>query len=345
MFLIDKYTPKNLDEFIFHKDKINLLKEMSKDDSIPHMIFCGPNGSGKRTIINCFMEMIYDKEVHKISHLIYKIPGSANNITEVSIKQSNYHIIIEPNNNNFDKYLIQEVVKEYAKKISLQVFTSNKTFKTVLINNIDNLSYYAQTSLRRTMEIYSGTCRFIMICNSLSRVINPIRSRCYNFKVNSPTNDELFELLLDVSHKEKIPIGPSDYNQIITIADGNVKKALWMLQYKQFEQNNKMELDYKISYDYALDDIISKLLSKNTQVCIEIRNIIYNIMITNIDGTTIIKDIINRLMENDQISEQQKIKIVEKGCHYEHNLIKGRHEIMHLDPFISGILFILMKTE
>lgn len=339
MFLISKYTPKKLDDFIFHKDKINLLKEMSKDDSIPHMIFCGPNGSGKRTIINCFMEMIYDKEVNKISQLVYKIPGSANNITEVTIRQSNYHIIIEPNNNNFDKYLIQEVVKEYAKKISLQVFTSNKTFKTVLINNIDNLSYYAQTSLRRTMEIYSGTCRFIMICNSLSRVISPIRSRCYNFKVNSPSDDNIFELLLNVSHKEKIPVGLSDYQQIIKLADGNAKKALWMLQLKQFDQ------DYKISYDYALDNIILKLLSKKPSACLTIRNTIYDIMITNIDGTTIIKDITNRLMESDQISDQQKIKIVKLSCHYERNLIKGRHEIMHLDPFISGILITLINIE
>ena len=79
------------------------------------------------------LEMLYDKSVHDIVDSIYKVAGSGNTITEVVIKQSNYHIIIEPNNNNFDRYLIQEVVREYAKRMPLNIFTTKKVFKTVVI--------------------------------------------------------------------------------------------------------------------------------------------------------------------------------------------------------------------
>jgi len=163
MFFVNKYAPKTENDILFHKKEINTLKRMSNDNSIPHLIFSGPEGSGKKTLINLFLEMMYDKSVHKLSDATYVVTGSGNSSNDVIIKQSNYHIIIEPYNNNFDRYLIQDVVKEYAKKVPLNQFIkSKKTFKIILINNVDNLPYYAQTSLRRTMEKYSGTCRFIM---------------------------------------------------------------------------------------------------------------------------------------------------------------------------------------
>ena len=233
MFIVDKYVPKTIDNVIIHKDELAILKKMSEDESIPHLIFYGPEGSGKKTIIDLFLTMIYDEQVTKTNDSEYKVSGSGNNSTEVVIKQSNYHIIIEPNNNNFDRYLIQDVVKEYAKKVPLNVFGTKKTFKMVLINNVDNLSYYAQTSLRRTMEKFSGNCRFIMWCKSLSRVIDPIRSRCYCFRIKAPSDNEMLELMANVSFKESIKLNLSDYNEIISTANGNIKKALWFLQLKK----------------------------------------------------------------------------------------------------------------
>ena len=57
MFFIDKYAPKSIEDAYFHKDELNKLKIMSKDESIPHIIFYGPEGSGKKTTINMFLEM------------------------------------------------------------------------------------------------------------------------------------------------------------------------------------------------------------------------------------------------------------------------------------------------
>ena len=201
MFFVDKHVPQNVDDLVFHKKELELLKKMSQDESIPHIIFYGPDGAGKKTLIRLFLEMLYDSEVNKLDDSIYKVSGSGNSNTDIIIKQSNYHIVIEPNNTNFDRYLIQDVVKEYAKKVPLNVFTAKKCFKTVLINNVDNLSYYAQTSLRRTMEKYSSTCRFIMWCKSLSRVIDPIRSRCYCFRIPAPSDGDMIELIAHVSYK------------------------------------------------------------------------------------------------------------------------------------------------
>ena len=338
MFIVDKYVPKTIDNVIIHKDELSILKKMSEDESIPHLIFYGPEGSGKKTIIDLFLTMIYDEQVTKTNDSVYKVSGSGNNSTEVVIKQSNYHIIIEPNNNNFDRYLIQDVVKEYAKKVPLNVFGTKKTFKMVLINNVDNLSYYAQTSLRRTMEKFSGNCRFIMWCKSLSRVIDPIRSRCYCFRIKAPSDNEMLELMANVSFKESIKLNLSDYNEIISTANGNIKKALWFLQLKKYG------VSYETSYDKTIKKIVDLILTGNVSSELEIRGFIYNIMITNITGTKIIKDIVKSIFSNDKVNENGKLGIAEMAAKYEHNLIRGRREIIHLEAFIFGLMFILNNS-
>lgn len=353
MFFVDKYSPHTKNEAIFHKKELETLQFMAKDDSIPHIIFYGNEGCGKKTLIKLFLEMIYDERVHKLNDSIYKVSGSGNNTSDVVIKQSNYHIVIDPTNTNFDRYLIQDVVKEYAKKIPLTIFSSPKYFKTVLINNVDNLSYYAQTSLRRTMEKFSGTCRFIMWCKSLSRVIDPIRSRCYCFRIPSPLRSELFEMMVMISYKESIKLSLDDYIYILDSCKGNIKKVLWMLQLKKFGES------YLTSYDKTINDIVKQILPnpiKNdidennnvNNICdinaiISIRDILYKIMITNVTGTNIIKSITNKIFRKTNMNEKSKFFIAEVAAKFEHNLIRGRREIMHLEAFIMGLMYIINK--
>ena len=97
-------------------------------------------------------------------------------------------------------------------------------FKSVMINNLDNLSYYAQTSLRRTMEKYSGTCRFIMWCKSLSKVIEPLKSRCLMVRVPLPTDIMITSIILKVASKANIKLKGSDIIDIVkTIKNYRIK--------------------------------------------------------------------------------------------------------------------------
>ena len=333
MFFIDKYCPKTIEDAYFHKNDLLKLATMSKDDSLPHIIFYGPDGCGKKTIIKLFLEMIYDEHVHKLNDSIYMVTGSGNSTTEVAIKQSNYHIVIEPNNNNFDRYLIQDVVKEYAKRIPLGVFTAKKIFKTVLINNVDNLSYYAQTSLRRTMEKFSGTCRFIMWSRSLSKVIDPLKSRSYCFRIKAPQDHELLNFIYDIAVNENIKTSFKKVNRMLSLANGNIKKVLWLLEL------SKLDDTFETSYETIIKEIIDLILSNDLKQLLEIRELLYKIMITNISGTQIIKDITDQLITKN-ILNKNKIDIVEMASIFEHNLIRGRREIKHLETFITSVMYI-----
>jgi len=337
MLLIDKYRPTSENEMFFHKEIVDILTIMSKDEAIPHMIFYGPDGSGKKTLIKLFLEMLFDKSVHKVRDTVYKVVGSGNKITNEKVKQSNYHIVIDPKNTNFDRYLIHDIVKEYAKRRSLNVFTTKRTFKIVLINNIDGMSYYAQTALRRTMERYNDKCRFIMWCKSLSKVITPLQSRCICLRVPSPTNIEMFQYIFKISMYEKIIMDLKNYADIVEKSDGNIKKALWNLEFYRY--------DYEFDTDYcqSINKIISLILELQLDNVMKIRDIINNLTITNFDGATIMIDIIDALCESTLISDASKQQIVFESAEIEYQLVKGRRHIIQFDALITSVMRILYE--
>jgi len=339
MLVIDKYAPTCIEDSYFNKAELNKLQKMSKDNAIPHIIFFGPEGSGKKKTINLFLEMLYGDGIYKLKDTKYEVTGSSNISTEVILKQSNYHIVIEPNNNNFDRYLIQEVVREYAKRIPLKCFTTNKTFKTVLINNIDNMSYYAQTSLRRTMEKYSHTCRFIIWGYSLSRIIDPLRSRCYCFRLRAPTCSELLEIVIDVGYYENMKLSLDDCYDIIKRSGRNIKTLAWLLDCKKIGE------PFETSYDKFIDTVTDILYNNNLDDVKVIRNSLYNAIITNIQGRSIIKSIVDKLIENDTLSEYVKMRIIENAAYYEHNLVRKRRDIKHIEGFIISIMVIIFNEK
>jgi len=365
MFFIDKYKPlyydnepiyntkeininKKIKKYIFkghqyqncffHTDILEKFKNISKDNCIPHIILYGPHGSGKKTIIRLFLEMIFDKDINNLKDVNYKVSGSGNTTTEILIKQSNYHIVINPTNTNFDRYLIQDVVKEYAKRIPINIFSVKKNFKIVLINNVDKLSYYAQTSLRRTMEKYSSTCRFILWCNTLSKVIEPLSSRCLPFRIQSPTNKEILKYILMICNYENIKIDLNKINSLINTSNCNIKKILWNLElFKEFKSNDQC----LTSYEETILMIFNLIKNGKNANILVIRELIYTILITNISGTDIIVNLVEKLLNSTKINNEDKYKIIEKATYFEHKLIKGRREIIHLEGFIQSVLKIL----
>jgi replication factor C subunit 3/5 len=327
MFLIDKYRPTNATEAFFHKELLELFTIMSQDEAIPHIILYGPEGSGKKTMRKIFLEMLFDASVNNTKPTKYRVVGSGNKKTDELIKQSSYHIEIDPKGNNSDRYLIHDVVKKYAKRGSLNVYDTKRQFKVVLINNLDNLSYYAQTSLRRTMERYDS-CRFIMWCNSLSKIIKPLQSRCVCLRIPAPTDSQLFSYVLSVSVKENISLSIQEYHNIIKSAKGNIKVAMWHLDYMKYGY------EFNTNYDQSIVKLTNLILAAKLENVKEIRDLLHSLMITNVIGTTILRDIITSLCLSDKITDEVKYDICSSGASIECQLIKGRREIIQFAAFV-----------
>jgi replication factor C subunit 3/5 len=309
-----------------------------------HLLFYGPEGCGKEYIVNNIIEQIYGKENSKLNDVEYTITEYSNKKTKVLIKQSNSHIIIQPNNNGFDKYLVQSIIQEYAKGEFLDIYEKKKLFKIIVIDKIDNLSYYAQASLRRTMEKYADKCKFIFISNQLSKTIEPLRSRCIPIRVKLPNKYNQLKFLLTVCMKENINLDKENISYILKNSDNNVNKILWFLQ------NIKYNIDDNTKCDDTLDDLISYLLKsfyknkkldkKKLSIAIrKARDIIYILYISNLKYNYIIRSFMKKLL--DKISPDLKYKIIEESSNVSKNIQNGSRNIIHIELYILKIIKIL----
>jgi replication factor C subunit 3/5 len=362
MFLIDKYKLTDLNDVVFHKDLYkqllylnevtdikeevdvtNLLKDkLDLFNNMPHLYFYGPRGSGKRSIVNILLKKIYGEKVVKTNMINYSISGYGNTNVNVEIEQSPYHIVIKPTSGGFDKYLIQEIVKEYAKRKMFnnkQFFKAKRNFKIVFIDNVDKLSYYAQTSLRCTMEKYMGICKFILYGYEVSKVIEPLRSRCLCIRVPAPTKKEIFKTLLQISAKEETFLELKQYVEICEKSENNIKKAIWLLELSL----NSIDLD--LTWKEIVTEIVEIISLTKKRKLIEsdikrIRDKLYLIFITNLKGNDVLKELIKQLLENIKDIKYQS-EIISIGSKFQYRLSKGKRSVIHLESFIYHVMYML----
>ena len=335
---IDTVANKEHDKFIHVVD--DLERGILKYSNFQHLIIYGALNIDKEYLVNLLLEKIYGKNSIELKDIEYTINGYGNTKTKVNIKQSKYHIIIEPNSNGFDKYLIQEIIQNYAKTELLNILKYKKLFKVVVINKLDNLSYYAQASLRRTMEKYSDSCKFIFICDQLSKIIEPIRSRCILIRTGLPTNEQIFETLLKVADIEKINLSLEDFKEIIDKSENKVNQALWLLELKKYN------ISYEKNWSNLIDTIVSFILNKKNynnkkffNIMKKIREIFYNLFITNIPTQTIIRLLMTKLLENIE-NLQLKVNVIEITSIFELRLSQGTRHIIHLEAYIIRLFYL-----
>ena len=372
MFLVDKYSndsnyichqsilDKIINSFDTHKEIFDnldkILKKPKKQihgvinelengswqySNFQHLIVHGPDGCGKEFIVTKLLEKIYGKNAVKLDDVEYTINGYSNTKTKVMIKQSKYHIVIEPNNNGFDKYLIQEIIQNYAKTEILTILKYKKLFKVVIIDKLDDLSYYAQASLRRTMEKYANTCKFIFISHQLSKIIEPLRSRCLLVRVPMPTNSQILKVLVNISNKENINLSIKDTKDILSKAEYNINIAIWLLEF--YKNSIKINNDWTDIINNIIDMITDKKnynKKKMAKLIVKIREYFYILFITNIDFPTIIRRMMIKLLEKNYPIEV-KYYIIEITSVFELRISKGTRYIIHLEAYIIKLIYLL----
>jgi replication factor C subunit 3/5 len=337
----------NIDNVIKQKNNdikniVNNIKNGSwKYANMPHLLFYGPDGCGKEFIIENLLQKIFSKKSIEVQDTEYTINGYVNTKTKVIIKQSKHHIVIEPNNNGFDKYLIQEIIEEYAKTEILHVLTYKHLYKIVIINTIDNLSYYAQASLRRTMEKYADSCKFIFVSNQLSKVHEPLKSRCLMIRVPLPSNEILTSIAMNVAYKENFQLTTTDIIEIVKNSNNNINKLYGYLELK------KCKVPFTASWDKIIIIIVNIILDKSNyniknfpELIRQIRELLYQLFITNIDFHIIIREIMNTFKTKIKDNEI-KFKIIEETSKFENRICQGTRYIIHLEAYLIKVIQII----
>ena len=197
----EKYRPKSLDKIINQVDIVDRLKSFVKAKNVPHCIFAGPPGTGKTTAALCLARDLYGKGYRE--HLM-----ELNASDERGIK------------------IVRETVKTFARTRSI----GEIPFKILILDEADNMTSDAQQALRRTMERFTETCRFIMIANYSGKIIEPLQSRCAPFRFSYMSKEDQDRYLRNIIEKEDIKILDEGYDAIFEVSEGDLRKATNTLQ-------------------------------------------------------------------------------------------------------------------
>jgi len=197
----EKYRPKSLNKIINQKEIVDRLKSFVKAKNIPHCIFAGPPGTGKTTAALCLAKDLYGKGYRE--HLM-----ELNASDERGIK------------------IVRETVKTFARTRSI----GEIPFKILILDEADNMTSDAQQALRRTMERFTETCRFIMIANYSGKIIEPLQSRCAPFRFSYMSQEDQDRYLHHLIEEENVKILDEGYDAIFEVSGGDLRKATNTLQ-------------------------------------------------------------------------------------------------------------------
>jgi replication factor C small subunit len=203
---VEKYRPKKLGDIINQKEIVGSLKNLIKaPNEMPHLLFAGPPGVGKTTAALCLSrELLGEDSKGETLEL--------NASDERGIK------------------MVRERVKEFAAVIKLDLGRDNRQFRLIILDEADEMTSEAQTALRRIIEDSSKTTRFILICNYLSQVIDPIQSRCVVFRFKRLPKEEVEEYLKSICKKEGSKYEDKAISQIFESASGDLRHSINVLQ-------------------------------------------------------------------------------------------------------------------
>merc|ERR1712176_699795 len=174
---------------------MGMIKKMVADGDFPHLLFYGPSGAGKHTLIHALLRQVYGKGVSRTKTEHREFKASKTKKVDLKTVGSSYHIEMCPQDAGiYDRVVVQEVIKEIASSHTLTA-ANMPAFKVVVLKEVNQLTRSAQHGLRRTMEKYMATCRLILCCENVSKVIDPLRSRCLSIRVPAPSDLEVMTVL------------------------------------------------------------------------------------------------------------------------------------------------------
>lgn len=344
MLWVDKYRPKTLDKVIVHQDVAQNLHKLVSEGDCPHLLFYGPSGSGKKTLIMALLRQIFGPSADKVKveNKIWKVDAGTRTIdVELTTLSSTHHVELNPSDAGFqDRYVVQEIIKEMAKNRPIDT-KGKKGFKVLVVNEVDKLSREAQHSLRRTMEKYSASCRLILCSNSSSKVTEAVRSRCLNVRINAPMEEEIVNVLEFIAKKEGFQFPQGFAARIAEKSNRNLRRAVLTFEtcrVQQYPFTNNQAIP-PMDWEQYVSEIASDIMKEQSpKRLFEVRGKLYELLTNCIPPEIILKRLLFELLK--KLDSELKHEVFNWAAHYEHRMRLGQKAIFHLEAFVAKFMSI-----
>ncbi|PPD90823.1 hypothetical protein GOBAR_DD12244 [Gossypium barbadense] len=351
MLWVDKYRPKTLAQVVVHEDIAQNLTKLVTEQDCPHLLFYGPSGSGKKTLIMALLRQIFgpSAEKVKVENRNWKIDAGSRTIDlELTTLASTNHVELSPSDVGLqDRYIVQEIIKEMAKNRPIDT-KGKKGFKVLVLNEVDKLSREAQHSLRRTMEKYSASCRLILCCNSSSKVTEAIRSRCLNIRINAPSAEQIVKVLEFIGKKEGLQLPSGFAARIAEKSNRNLRRAILSfetcrVQQYPFTSNQAIPpMDWEEYISEIATDIMKEQSPKrflpSALKLFQVRGKVYELLINCIPPEIVLKRLLHELLK--KLDAELKHEVCHWAAYYEHRMRLGQKAIFHIEAFVAKFMSI-----
>ena len=212
----EKYRPTKLNDYVGNEHLKTKVAGYLENDDIPHLLLFGRAGTGKTTLAKLIVKSI----------------------------DCDYMIINASDENNVE--MVRTKVKNFASSMGF------KKFKVIILDEFDYMSKEAQAILRNLMETFSAHCRFILTCNYVEKVIEPIQSRCQSFQIVPPTKKDVAIQMSKILKSESIKFDPKDLVPIIDASYPDIRKVINTCQLNSIKGKLKVDVQNLLENDYKM---------------------------------------------------------------------------------------------
>jgi len=306
----EKYRPSNFEEFVGQEEIVNRVKNLTNSLNIPHLLFAGPAGVGKSTLALIIVKQLFSQTW-----------------------KENYLELNASDERGID--VVRQKVKDFARTKAL----GNVPFKVIFLDEADALTREAQQALRRTMENYTTTCRFILSCNYSSKIIDPIQSRCAIFRFRLFEKKDLDKIAHKIAADERLELTEAGLESLYELSEGDARRLINLLQ-------STSSISTKITEE-LVNTIIASAKPQDIKIVLEMalagdfqqaREKMLDVMLKeSISGIDTIKAIQKEIW-NLQIEPEIKVKLTEKTGEAEFRLVEGSDEFIQLEALLASFV-------
>ncbi|KAJ2413709.1 Subunit of heteropentameric Replication factor C (RF-C), partial [Coemansia sp. RSA 2531] len=307
-----KYRPKNIDDITAQEEVVQVLRKSLETKNLPHLLFYGPPGTGKTSTILALTRDMYGPEAAKTRVLEL----NASDERGISV--------------------VREKVKTFARAVVSQADPRypSPPYKIVILDEADSMTTDAQAALRRIIEKYSRITRFCLICNYVSRIIEPLASRCTKFRFKSLPREQAVARVEHVASVESVNCQEGAVAALVDCAAGDLRRAIMSLQ----------SAARMVHGDGALDaDMVAELVGVVPVAVIEslrvawnsadanaLRVIVDELIYSGYPASQVLAQLHDRTMEDQQLGSLQKAKIALMMATVDKALCDGADEQLQL---------------
>ncbi|KAF5208566.1 Subunit of heteropentameric Replication factor C (RF-C) [Clavispora lusitaniae] len=324
---VEKYRPKKLDDVASQDHAVRVLQKTLQSANLPHMLFYGPPGTGKTSTVLALAKQLYGPRLYR------------SRVLELNASDERGISIVRQKIKNFARLTVSNPSPEDLREYPCP------PYKIIILDEADSMTNDAQSALRRTMENYSGVTRFCLICNYITRIIDPLASRCSKFRFRSLDGENALSRLRYVVEQEHIPLASdSVLNDILAVSGGDLRKAITYLQSATRSgdaggvSSAKIKEISGVVDDASMETLVGAIRAKNPK---QIAHVVKDTVLEGWSAQQTAAQLHDVFLLDDALSSQEKNDIARLLFETDKRLNSGTDEhiqLLNLSLQIAGAL-------